>query len=218
MGWTQLSPSHQPPPREGAALAFDAASGRMILVGGRAQPPAGGGPESMLGDSWAFQGGEWSLLAPAGAPSPRAYSGFAQSPAGPLLFGGSAGANLAGTGDGQGLGDTWRWTGVTWEKLAPAHSPGRRFAAGMASSGPGGGVLLFGGQLGCGADHATRGCSVSPYLDDTWKWDGHDWHPADQRLLTAKPRGRSGASMAYFGPTGAVILFGGQDPHLLSLL
>src|ERR1700687_301814 len=216
--WTKLAPSHQPPARGGAALAFDAASSRMILFGGSVQIPAGGGPENMLGDTWAFEAGDWLLLTPEGSPAPRAHSGFAETPAGPLLFGGSAGGFLAGSGDGQALGDTWRWVGSRWEKLAPSHSPDRRFSPGMASSGPGGGVLLFGGQLGCGADHGARGCSVSPLLDDTWKWNGRDWQSVDQGAFTAKPRWRSGASMAYFGGTGGVLLFGGQDPHQLSLL
>jgi hypothetical protein len=215
--WTRLAPLHQPPARQGAALAFDAASGRLILFGGSNAIPAGGGPQSMLGDTWAFEGGDWLLLTPAGAPSPRANSSIAESPAGPVLFGGSAGGALAGAGNGQALGDTWRWVGSRWEELAPAHSPASRFSAGMASSGPSGGPVMFGGQLGCGADHNSPGCSVSPNRDDTWKWDGRDWQVIDKGVFAAKPRSRSGASMAYFGATGAVVLFGGQDPHALAL-
>jgi hypothetical protein len=215
--WTKLAPAHQPPPREGSALAFDALSRGMILFGGSTQPQAQGGQGDILGDTWAFEGGDWSLLAPGMAPPPRAYASFADSPAGPLLFGGTAGGALAGAGAGQALGDTWRWDGSTWQRLTPAHSPDARYSAAMASPRPAGSLVLFGGQLGCGADHATRGCSVTPYLDDTWSWDGHDWRSVDRGFLAAKPRARADASMAYFGATGVFVLFGGQDPHLLSL-
>jgi hypothetical protein len=153
-----------------------------------------------------------------GGPAARAYASFTSDAAGLLLFGGTAGAGLAGIGAGQALGDTWRWAGSSWHRLTPAHSPSARYSAGMASAGRrGGGLVLFGGQLGCGGNHAGAGCSTAPYLDDTWTWDGSDWRAMSNGFHSTHPRARAGASLAYLGKSRVFVLFESQDPHLLAL-
>src|SRR5437763_10211951 len=62
-------------------------------------------------------------------------------------------------------------------------------------------VVLFGGVTG-------KNNRVTTYLNDTWLWDGSTWahaHPA------TAPGPRTGASMAYDGARGKLVLFGGGN-------
>jgi uncharacterized repeat protein (TIGR01451 family) len=52
------------------------------------------------------------------------------------------------------------------------------------------------------------GFGETSYLDDTWTWDGANWH---QLSPGPGPSPRSAASMAYNGGSGDLILFGGVD-------
>ena len=104
-----------------------------------------------------------------------------------LLFGG--------TDDQREFADTWTWDGADWTKLAPAHSPPKRFVFGMAGDAATGTVVLFGGSR---TGHA-------PY-HDTWTWDGADW---TKQAPAHSPPGRYGVSMAYDSASGEVVLFGG---------
>ncbi|MGA8369963.1 MAG: kelch repeat-containing protein, partial [Acidimicrobiales bacterium] len=70
-----------------------------------------------------------------------------------ILFGGSSA--------GGPLGDTWLWTGTTWDGLSPAASPPARAFASMAYDQATGQLILFGGR---GTDGAALG--------DTWSWTG----------------------------------------------
>jgi hypothetical protein len=214
--WHRLATAHSPSAREGAAMAFDSRSARLILFGGSTQIQGEGG-SPMLGDTWAFDGSDWTQVDSPAAPTPRAYAGMVIDAAGLLLFGGSVGGVSAGFGAGQGLGDTWRWTGASWQRVTPSHSPGPRYEVGLAADPINGSVLLFGGQLGCSADHGSAGCSTSPYLAETWTWDGRDWTQVATGPFQARPRARSGATLAAFG-RGRYVLFGGQDPHQISLV
>jgi hypothetical protein len=67
--WTQQSPSVYPPSRAGVdsiSLSYDSANQRTILFGG------GGLNGLAQGDTWAWDGANWSQLAPVGQPANRA--------------------------------------------------------------------------------------------------------------------------------------------------
>ena len=129
-----------PSPRGGAAMAWDQASGSVILFGGR-------GATGFQDDTWSWDGSAWHRLSPAASPTPRAGALLAADGQGGLvLFGG-----LGQTGGGgvancvppavhpgaapkggppgycatplSSLRDTWTWDGRTWTEQHPAHRP-----------------------------------------------------------------------------------------------
>jgi hypothetical protein len=210
--WSRLTPAHSPPGRYGAALAYDAVSKRMLVFGGAPVPDAEGGVP-LFNDTWAWSGSDWTPVPSAHVPPARAYAAMAADPAGGvLLFGGTSGVPQS-LGSGRiALGDTWHWDGADWTLVAQT-GPAARFGAAVAPLARGG-VVLFGGQLGCGHDHFAKGCSVDPYLDDTWTWSGSRWHPSADGSGAAHPRARGGAAAAYLA--GSIFLFGGPDPHRIA--
>jgi hypothetical protein len=49
---------------------------------------------------------------------------------------------------------------------------------------------------------------ASPFgdLDDTWTWDGIDWH----QIHPGTPPARESQAMAYDAATGQIVMFGGE--------
>jgi hypothetical protein len=169
------------------AMAYDAATGTVVLFGGEHESPSGGGwfPRG----TWTWDGTAWTRQHPATSPSGRFWPAMAYDAATGtvVLFGGL-------NHHERPLDSTWTWDGTTWTKQHPATSPPARFAASMAYDAVTGTVVLFGGSTGDG---------------ETWTWDGSTWtrqHPA------TSPPARSGAGgMAYDAATGTVVLFGGRN-------
>ena len=92
-------PAPAPPARSGAAIAYDAGSGRVVLFGGRGDT---GGQRVPLGDTWLWNGEDlsWEEIEPDPAPPARTEASAASDEAqrNVVLFGGSGGTEL---------GDTW---------------------------------------------------------------------------------------------------------------
>lgn len=177
-----------PPARQGAAMAYDAASRQVVLFGGTSASGAA------LADTWAWNGVGWHELTwPTAAPAARSgHSLVYDARAGRIvLFGGA-------TGD-QPLGDTWQLDlGLGWQQLTGS-SPTPRSQA--ALTGTRDGVLLFGGQAAGGA-----------LLADTWLLDGSGWHQVSSGACSATPvptpRCRRAAALASDG-SGEALLLGG---------
>jgi hypothetical protein len=95
-GWSQLHPAISPSHRGDAAMAYDAATGTMVLFGG-----AGFG---VSGGTWTWDGSTWTQQHPAASPPARydAMMAYDAATGDVLLFGGF-GAN------GRWRGDTWIW-------------------------------------------------------------------------------------------------------------
>ena len=188
--WTQRFPAHSPPPSNDMGMAYDPAEGMVLLFGGCCALSTG----DPFGDTWAWDGTDWTQLSPAHSPSPRADMGMAYDAARGtiVLFGGDGGY---GTGL---LQDTWAWDGTDWTQLSPAHSPSPRRDMGMAYDGSRGQVVLFGGLN-----------LDPPYeLGDTWAWDGTDW---TQFSPARFPGDRSDPGMTYDAGRAVVVLFGGGN-------
>ncbi|MGP8149425.1 MAG: kelch repeat-containing protein, partial [Acidimicrobiales bacterium] len=180
--WTRLSPATSPPARDSASMAYDPATGNIVLFGG-----ANGGSD--LSDTWIFDGATWTRLSPATSPPARSYASLAYDPAtgNMVLFGGS--------GASSDLADTWTFNGTTWTRLSPATSPPARDSASMAYDPATGNMVLFGGE------------DNSANLADTWTFNGTTW----TRLSPAtSPPARWYASMAYDPASGDILLFGGS--------
>ena len=95
--WTQASPTTSPPARSTASMAYDPATGNMVLFGGY-------GSSGNLGDTWTWNGVTWTQVSPTASPTARFGASMAFDPAtgNMVLFGGVSGS-------GGILGDTWTW-------------------------------------------------------------------------------------------------------------
>jgi hypothetical protein len=183
LAWTKQHPAASPSARWGAAVAYDAATGTVVLFGGADQTDA------PLDDTWVWDGSTWTEQALPAAPPAQAGGAMAYDAATGTVV-------LLTDGRNQGkLDSTWVWDGSAWAKRHPATSPPVRYEAAIAYDAATGTVVVFGGT--------TNGVKC---YGDTWVWDGSTWtqqHPA------TSPSTRLAASMAYDTATGTVVLFGG---------
>ena len=163
-------------------MADDAATEEVVLFGGSDEA-------NLLGDTWTWDGSEWTEQKPFRSPSARwgatmAYDAATQEV---ILFGGIDETAMR--------GDTWTWDGDEWIEWQPVTSPPARVNATMAYDAATEEVVLFGGA----GEEGT--------LDDTWTWNGTEWierHPG------TSPVGRHEATMAYDATTAQVVLFSGS--------
>ena len=193
--WTEQHPATSPPGRWGAAMAYDAATGTVVLFGGNGQ-------RGYLGDTWTWDGTTWTEQAPATSPTARADGAMAYDAAtGTAVLFGGVGRGAAGVGHPAEPNvydaGTWTWDGTTWTNQAPATSPPTRTFAYMTYDAATGTAVLFGGydQAGC-------------LFGDTWTWDGRTW---TKQAPATSPRARAEGAMAYDAATGTAVLFGGYD-------
>ncbi len=122
--WSELTfaEGQAPTPREGAAMAYDASSGGLVLFGGH-------DGNDYLADTWTFDAKTktWTRHNVAG-PAKRYVANMASDGTGVVLFAGTAGwayDNDGPTGpDGPGrLHDTWIWRNGAWTEVSPKPPP-----------------------------------------------------------------------------------------------
>lgn len=164
--WTQVSPSNAPPPRYGAAMAYDSIHHQVVLFGGEGPVTNVYGPVPNLNDTWTWDGTTWTQKFPQNSPSPRSGHSMAfDSDLGVVvLFGGFTG----GVQNGGFLNDTWTWDGTNWTQQPQQPifaAPPARSGATMAYDSIHHQTVLFSGQ----------GQGVLNVLNDTWLWDGSSW-------------------------------------------
>jgi len=181
--WTE-HPGSVPPARNAHAAAYDEASETLILFGGNDGVAA-------LGDTWSWDGTQWTHLAPANSPSPRwGHMMVWDRGTGRIILHGGFNAELG------YLHDTWMWDGVTWAFVSNA-GPTCGFA-GMAYADDRGVTVLYGGATATGRSR------------DTWEFDGI----ASWILVTdnSPPSYRSFHRMVYDEAAERIHMFGGQLP------
>ena len=182
--WSRILSSPTPSPRNNAYSAFDPVRDELVVFGGSA-----GGVG--LGDTWLFDGANWTQANPANQP-PDLFGGrmvFHAATGKTVLFGGfspSAGFTSA----------TWEWDGVDWTQASPQVSPSPRTAMAMAYDAGRNRLVMFGGRLG-----------TNVLLSETWEYDGFNW----VLVSTGGPSPRRDCVMAYDPIRGETVLFGGQD-------
>ncbi len=108
--WVQVQPATSPTPRFLASMAFDQATGNMVLFGGT-------NSNSNFSDTWTWNGNTWSNVTPSGtgtSPSVRYGASMDHDPANGdmTLFGGNGSSGT--------LNDTWVYQPVT---SAPSAAP-----------------------------------------------------------------------------------------------
>ncbi len=186
--WTRICSDCGPSPRSGAAMAFD--GHKVVLFGGFDHAT-----QQFRGDTWTWDGSSWSQVptCPECAPTARDFHSMTYDPdhMSVLLFGGDDGTD--------GSGDTWRWDGGGWTRVATC-GPSPRRGAGMAYDGIRHRVVLFGGL------DESRSVRVS----DTWLWDGSSWQP----LPSSGPTPRGWHAMANNPQCGTDVVFGGTGGTL----
>jgi len=160
--WIQRNPERAPPAREGHAMAWDEARGRTVLFGGQ---PCRCRKVPSLGDTWEWDGEQWTEAT--GGPGPRPRTGpalaFDSARRTVVLFGG---ASFEGNERSTPYADTWEWDGSVWSRRSPLRSPPARREAGLACDSRRRRLVLFGGWGEGGA------------MNDTWEWDGTTWSEA----------------------------------------
>ena len=182
--WTEVFPVHHPSVRYNGAMFFHAPTGMIILFGGAA---FSGGLILPLGDTWQWDGTDWTQLSPANTPSKRydCVAAYDSSHGQGVLFGGF-GINF--------LADTWTWDGADWNLLSTANAPEGRILPAFAFDSLHSQVVLFGGR------------GAEGYLNDTWLWDGSSWTQSSPPTV---PPHRYAASMAFDSALGYSLMFGG---------
>ncbi len=178
-----------PSPRWGAAMAFDAATGRIVLFGGE-------NSTSRLGDTWIFNGTAWHPSPTASSPSPRAGAAIAFDPAlqGVVLFGGDTSAPLP-------ANDSWLLEGGTWQNLASMvqGSPGPLEGPSMSYLPTSSSVLLEG---------LPEPSSAGQPAASLWALNGATWNALSPGTGPA-PLPRASASLVANPVGGFAVLFGG---------
>lgn len=192
--WTQKNPASAPSARRFHAMAYDALHQQLVLFGGIT---AVSGTIVVVGDTWVWDGSNWTQMSPSTSPSARSGHVMAYDTARQrvVLFGGVGGLASNSTI----FGDTWVWDGSNWTQETPATSPPAREVAVMTYDDTNQRSLLFGGTTSPIA-------SSSTILGDTWAWDGTNW---TQLMPAASPPARINAQLAYDSAHEQAILFGG---------
>lgn len=149
--WTQIEPNAPvPSPRYHHTMAYDQATGTVLLFGGWC------GTE--LDDTWRWDGGSWIPWTPdPNQPVPHARSNHAMTSDADrgkvVLHGGTYGGTF--------LDDTWEWNGSAWEQV-PTLGPSARSNHGMTYDPVRRRIVMCGGEPAGAA--ATQ---------QTWEYCGH---------------------------------------------
>jgi cysteine-rich repeat protein len=195
-----VTPDTSPPPRAGAAIAYDALHGQIVMFGGctydRNQLACTDAPR---GDTWVFDGERWIDKTTPVGPGARAFAAMAFDAAhGRIVMFGGCGDAMCGAP----VDDTWEWDGERWTATAQMTRPTPRAMHAMAYDGARQRVVLFGGW---------QNIEPEPY-QDTWEWDGTAWTEASPATM---PPGRMAHAMAFDPARGKLVLFGGEGPGAL---
>jgi hypothetical protein len=175
--WTQVA-DMGPFGRMYPSMAYDDSRQRLVLFGGGVLSN-GSYPFMVQGDTWEWNGTEWSQVADTG-PSPRALHAMTYDTVRQrvVLFGGDLW-----TGAASPL-DTWEWDGTEWMQITDIGPPGLVSPA-MVFDSSRECLVLFGG------------------LGETWEWDNDTGWVKRQDM---GPRGIVTPTMAYTGEH--TVLFG----------
>lgn len=116
--WRRATPATLPRDRHGASLAYDAARQRVVLFGGSS---IGLGRQTLLNDTWEWDGTNWQAMSPPVSPRARFRASAAYDPKARaiIMVGGLD------TFPSVGHSDTWQWDGRTWTSW-PGQDPRER--------------------------------------------------------------------------------------------
>jgi hypothetical protein len=186
-------PAPLPPPREGAAMAFDARRGEVVLFGGRGDAAPG---VTSLTDTWILGGGRWKQPHPRLQPPPMGDESMAYDAA-------TERSVLVGVPDsGSPSAQTWLWDGATWARSSDVPFDGIEILQGIAADPTTGHPLLV-----------TAVTAPGQAVLHTWTWDGTVWslqlraEPFPQMMTRPALASITRSTPAGTGP-GVLMIFG----------
>lgn len=189
--WTQRSPTTVPPVRSQHAMAYDSQRGRVVLFGGITNGPNPWSSAVPLGDTWEWDGTDWTQRGSTNAPNARCAHAMAYlSNTGRTMVVGGNDFHLA------TFNDTWEWDGTAWNLVQLGGFPPRSGSA-ITYAAQSGHAVMFGGYT------ATVGGSL---LGDTWTNTGSFWQ---QVWPPSSPGPLYAPCMVYDMQRARAILFGG---------
>ena len=194
------------PSRNGLSMAYHVPSGKTVIFGGSVACTY-----VPRGDTWEWDGSAWRDVSLPGLPPPRWGMPMDYVPASDGLIGFGGGAYGPGTAEtwlyrpeGQGGGpcgchEPAPSPAPVWVQRFPSTSPPGRMHNIMTYDSDRRVVVLFGGA---------RNCVLREPTNDTWEYDGEDWH----HIVTLhSPPPRYYGGLAYDSVRRVVVLFGGTD-------
>lgn len=194
--WTLRVPTVRPPGRILAAMAFDRARQRALMVGGYS-PNTG-----ILSDTWEWDGAGWTPRLLVVEPSGRYAAAMAYDAVRSrvVLHGGLG--MLPGTAS-----ELWEFDGSQWQSIAPSGAqPGGLVGHSMVYDERIGEVVLLAG-------YATNANNVASR--QSWSWNGSRW--LAQSTLAASPGMRTGAALMAEPGGQSNLLFGGANSQGVSV-
>jgi hypothetical protein len=137
--WVQKSPANSPSWRDAPAMAYDQARGKVILFGGYNIPT-----KTRLGDTWEWDGTNWTQIMPWTIPGDRSNHAMAYDPLRQrtVMYGGASDWYPYGMSV---ITIVWEWDGINWLfKIPQTTSPRERLGGGvMAYDGVNQRVIMF---------------------------------------------------------------------------
>jgi Divergent InlB B-repeat domain/Galactose oxidase, central domain/Kelch motif len=193
--WTQ-KPAAGPAMRLGAAMAWDGARQRIVLFGGLSDVLSVNPAAPFYSDTWVWDGGVWTQMAPAASPPGHANSWIAYDPLiqQVVLFGGDRTSNVASSA-------TWFWDGANWSQQTYAINPSdRELGPMMAYDSTRQQVVMFGGSS------VPNGSS----LTDTWVFANNIQPPRFTMTTAASPATGGAVAQSAPGQMGPTYIGGTQ--------
>jgi hypothetical protein len=210
------------PPAVSLAMAYDPVRKQVVTFGGHAP----GNPASLLGDTWVWDGSDWTKASGGLAltPQPRHGHKMAWHPGRQVIV-------MAG---GVGQNSTWEWNGSSWSETVPQALPLDLGVGHMSTDLAEGTVLFAGGDTcntlrylhngasasweivsSCGAKLDFTASAADPFRkkilhharQQTSQWDGAAWAPLGGSVPPAQTR----FAMTFDPSKNRAFLFLGQD-------
>lgn len=184
-GWNLQHPRSSPSARYDAGVASDHA-GRVVLFGGYGP---GAAAAALFGDTWTWDGRDWTRQHPRTSPEPRMapLMAYDNDLGKTVLYGGFDPVQHAPYSS-----TVWTWDGSNWSEQAVDTNPGIFGASAFAFDPISRRFVSFGGFR-------------ARVISETWSFDGIKWARLSPPL---SPPGRRDAAFE-FEPSGEGILFGG---------
>ena len=186
--WTQIDPSGDwPIARSSFGMAYDPEREIVVVFGGFQ------GGFDYLGDTWEWDGTQWTEMNPSNKPTDRLGSRmiYFLDLSRIVLFGGYDESLTR-------RNDTWAWDGTEWTEIDCSVSPEPRNSFGCVYDSHRNVMVIFGGN---GEGRVRR--------DDTWEFDGESWHEVNTEH---RPGVRDQLWMAYDQKRQKTVLFSGSAP------
>jgi putative cell wall-binding protein len=165
--WSTANPQHSPP-IDSSAVAFDGATGQLVLFGTSFN--AAGCPPDIT-RTW--DGGNWADHQQVNAPDDRVSPtmGYDAATKQVVMFGGTAQGCGAPPGQGGSLAaiaDTWTWNGSIWVQQHPATVPQSEEGGCAAYDTQTQQYIMYGG-------YAPGGNGPGDPDAESWQWTGTNW-------------------------------------------